>query len=121
LEFSCGLKTLNPALPREDAMNVGSTYPLHIAAQAARMRPRELRRQVNNGFLKLQGCDRASTGSGDHAGYSLRRLLKAATMKSLTSLVSQSQQLRTLLRNSATKAMLAERLANYSSMEKQFY
>jgi hypothetical protein len=67
-------------------MNVVQTYPLHVAAKAARFKPRELRRQVNNGFIALQGCDRASTGSGDHAGYSRRRILQAATTKWLTAL-----------------------------------
>jgi hypothetical protein len=67
-------------------MNVVQTYPLHVAAKAARFKPREFRRQVNNGFIALQGCDRASTGSGDHAGYSRRRILQAATTKWLTAL-----------------------------------
>jgi hypothetical protein len=67
-------------------MNVDKTYPLHVAAKAARFKPREFRRQVNNGFFRLQGCDRASSGSGDHIGYSRRRVLQAATTKWLTDL-----------------------------------
>src|ERR1700676_534668 len=67
-------------------MNVVQTYPLHVAAKAARFKPREFRRQVNNGFFRLQGCDRASSGSGDHIGYSRRRVLQAATTKWLTDL-----------------------------------
>jgi hypothetical protein len=67
-------------------MNVVQTYPLHVAAKAARFNSREFRRQVNNGFIALQGCDRASTGSGDHAGYSRRRILQAATTKWVTAL-----------------------------------
>jgi len=67
-------------------MNVGKTYPLHIAAEAAKYKEREFRRQVSNGFFELHGCDRASTGSGDHIGYSRRRVLQAATTKWLTNL-----------------------------------
>ena len=67
-------------------MNVGKTYPLHLAAKAAQYKEREFRRQVNNGFFKLQGCDRASAGSGDHIGYSRRRVLQAATTKWPTNL-----------------------------------
>ncbi len=67
-------------------MNVGKTYPLHLAAKAAQYKEREFRRQVTNGFFKLQGCDRASTGSGDHIGYSRRRVEQAATTKWLTNL-----------------------------------
>jgi hypothetical protein len=67
-------------------MHVEKTYPLHVAAKAARYKEREFRRQVNNGFFRLQGCDRASSGSGDFAGYSRRRVLQAATTKCLTDL-----------------------------------
>jgi hypothetical protein len=86
LHFLNSIKTLNPALPWRILMNVIQTYPLHVAAKAARFKPRELRRQVNNGFIALQGCDRASTGSGVHAGSSRRRILQAATTKWLTDL-----------------------------------
>jgi hypothetical protein len=65
-------------------MNVDKTYSLHDAAEAAQFNRREFRRQVNNGFFAFQGCDRASNGSGDHAGYSKRRILQAATAKWLT-------------------------------------
>ncbi len=67
-------------------MNVGKTYPLRVAAEAAKYKEREFRRQVSNGFFKLRGCDRASTGSGDHIGYSRRRVLHAATTKWQTNL-----------------------------------
>ena len=67
-------------------MSVEKTCLLHDAATAARFKPREFRRQVNNGFFELQGCDRAPSGSGDHAGYSRRRILQAATTKWLTDL-----------------------------------
>ena len=67
-------------------MNVGATYPLHTAAKAAGYRPREFRRLVDNGFAAMQGCDRTSTGTGDKAGYSRRRILQAATTKALTDL-----------------------------------
>src|SRR3982074_3891426 len=79
-------KTLNPALPRRTRMRVEKTYPLNVAATAANIKPREFRRQVNNGFFKLRGCDRASRGSGDHTGYFRRRVLQAATTKWLTDL-----------------------------------
>src|SRR5216684_2685930 len=67
-------------------MNVGKTYPLRVAVEAAKYKEREFRRQVSNGFFKLRGCDRASTGSGDHIGYSRRRVLHAATTKWQTNL-----------------------------------
>jgi hypothetical protein len=62
------------------------TFPLHVAAAAAQFTPKEFRRQVNNGPLKLQGCDRGSSGSGDPIGYSRRRILQAAITKRLTPL-----------------------------------
>jgi hypothetical protein len=64
-------------------MNQTTYYTLNIAARAAGYRCRELRRQSDIGALKLQRCDRASTGSGDHAGYSRRRVLQAAVTKEL--------------------------------------
>jgi hypothetical protein len=67
-------------------MHVEQTYPLHVAAKAARFKPRDFRHKVENGFLELKGCDRASTGTGDPAGYSRRRILQAATMKQITPL-----------------------------------
>jgi hypothetical protein len=67
-------------------MNVGTTYPLHVAASAAGYKPREFRRLVDNGFAALQGCDRMSTGTGVPTGYSRRRILQAATMKQITPL-----------------------------------
>jgi len=65
-------------------MNVVQTYPLHVAAKAARFKPREFRRLVDNGFAALQGCDHISNGTGDKVGYSRRRILQAATIKWLT-------------------------------------
>jgi hypothetical protein len=67
-------------------MRVEKTFPLHIAAEAAQFTTKEFRRQVNNGPLKLQGCDRGSSGSGDPIGYSRRRILQAAITKRLTPL-----------------------------------
>jgi hypothetical protein len=61
-------------------------YPLNIAALAARYKDREFRRYIDSGFFQMQRCDRASTGSGDHAGYSRRRIMQAAITKSLTNL-----------------------------------
>jgi hypothetical protein len=71
-------------------MHVEKTYPLHIAAAAAQSKPREFRRKVDNGFLAFKGCDRASTGTGDPAGYSQRRILQAAIIKGAGRLVSSS-------------------------------
>jgi hypothetical protein len=67
-------------------MHVEKTYPLQIAAKAAQLKSREFRRQVDNDFITLQGCDRASTGTGVPTGYSRRRILQAATMKQITPL-----------------------------------
>jgi hypothetical protein len=67
-------------------MCVEETFPLHVAAKASQSTNKELRRQVTNGPLKLQGCDRASSGSGDPIGYSRRRILQAAITKQLTPL-----------------------------------
>jgi hypothetical protein len=65
-------------------MRVEPTYPLPIAAKAAGLKYREFRRHVENDFITLQGCDRKSTGTGVPTGYSRRRILQAATIKSMT-------------------------------------
>jgi hypothetical protein len=65
-------------------MNVEKTYPLCIAAKAAQLKNREFRRQVENNFIPLQGCDRPSTGTGVPTGYSRRRIAQAAITKSMT-------------------------------------
>ena len=57
---------------------MNSTWPLRVAAQAADMKPSALMQWFYTGVLSLQGNDRKSTGSGDHAGLSKQRACQAA-------------------------------------------
>jgi hypothetical protein len=59
-------------------------YSMPVAVKAAQFPSLvEWRRQVFNGPIKLQSCDRQTSGSGDPVGYSRRRILQAAILRKL--------------------------------------
>jgi hypothetical protein len=62
---------------------MNTTWPLRTVALAAEMKPRALRQWFDTRVLTLRGCDRKSTGSGDHCGLSRQRAYQAAIVQHL--------------------------------------
>ena len=62
------------------------TWPISTAAGAAGMQARATRQWFSTGVLKLTGIDRPSTGTGDHCGLSLRRILQVGITRKLNKL-----------------------------------
>jgi hypothetical protein len=61
-----------------------TTWPLGIAAKAASISPRTIRRWIDNGVIKLKrGQDVIASGSGTYCGLSRNRILQIAVSQRL--------------------------------------
>jgi hypothetical protein len=61
-----------------------NTWPLGIAANAARTSPRTIRRWIDNGVIKLKhGQDKLPDGSGSYCGLCRNRILQIAMTQEL--------------------------------------
>jgi hypothetical protein len=61
-----------------------TTWPLGLAAKAANISPRTIRRWIDNGVIKLKrGQDVTAKGSGSYCGLSRNRILQIAIARHL--------------------------------------
>lgn len=64
-------------------MGVSTTFSLGVAANAAKIPSRKLRRWLDTNIITLRGNDSKPTGSGTHCGLSRTRILQAAITEAL--------------------------------------
>jgi hypothetical protein len=64
-------------------MSVARTYPLRIAAAAAKVSEKTLRRWQDNHIIVLRGNDLTTSGTGNPCGWSRNRILQAAVTEPL--------------------------------------